>query len=68
MTNKPKVNNLNTRKYNYSTKPLFIVTPQKDGSKKSTRTGVWVTNLDASCKNIEWLVKGGRSRSAILGE
>ena len=47
---------------------LFIVTPQKDGSKKSTRTGVWVTNLDVSCQNIEWLVKGARSRWKIENE
>jgi hypothetical protein len=47
---------------------LFIVTPQKDGSKKSTRTGVWITNLDISDKNIEWVTKGGRSRWKIENE
>jgi hypothetical protein len=47
---------------------LFIVTPQKNGSKKSTRAGVWVTNLDVSSQNIEWLVKGARSRWKIENE
>jgi hypothetical protein len=61
-----KLNNSSDLKVNIL--QLFIVTPQKDGSKKSTRIGVWVTNLDVSSKNIEWLVKGGRSRWKIENE
>jgi hypothetical protein len=61
-----KLNNSSDIKVNVM--QLFIVKTKKDGTQESTRTGVWITNLDVYAGNIDWLVKGARSRWKIENE
>jgi hypothetical protein len=61
-----KLNNSSDIKVNVMR--LFIVTPQKDNEDKSQYIGTWITNLSVNELNIEWLVKGARSRWKIENE
>ena len=47
---------------------LYQIPDQPDGKQKSTRIGVWITDLDVSDDTVEMLVKTGRARWKIENE